>query len=230
MSVSLELNASAIARPIRNRWLLLTALSVVGLLAYVPALATMGVTASSEFILMFAAIFGAVCGLAAWLGLRWADRANLPMPWLRALDDRVAPSRADHRGTMIAIAGGVTFALASIATLRAFDLENMPGSLTVRLLSTVFAAISMEVVLHLAIMSGLTAWTRSPWIGIAGSTLAFLLFHTAGAVNQAPEILGASILLNGTSGVFFGWLYARFGFEYLILGHAVAHALACGVG
>jgi hypothetical protein len=44
------------------------------------------------------------------------------------------------------------------------------------------------------------------------------------------EILGASVAFHAVSGVFFGWLYARFGFEYLMVAHAIAHALAVGVG
>lgn len=214
----------------RKRWQLLTLLSVLGILTYVPALGAMGVPITLVFVASFTALGTLVCALAVWLGLRWADRADLPMPLLRTLDAAAATRSLDRWAAALAIGGGTILALAAAGAVQALDLVNMPGSLGARLLSTLFAAISLEVVLHLAIMSGVVAWTRSRWTGIAVSTLAFLLFHVAGATSQPPGILAVSVLLNGASGLFFGWMYARYGFECLILAHAVAHALAVGLG
>lgn len=230
MSADLSLAASTLDRPaIRTRWLILTLLSVLGALAYLPALAVMGVPIDLKSVLTFTLIAAAVCGAAAWLGLRWADRAGLPMPLLLAFEGRAAGAALDGRGALFAVGGGVVLAVVSVGSLRVLDLENMAGPLAVRLASTLFAAITIEVVIHLAIMSALVAWTRSRWIGIVGATVIFVLFHAAGSLTMPAEILLTVVVLNAASGVFFGWLYARFGFEYLVLAHAVAHALAVGI-
>jgi hypothetical protein len=133
----------------------------------------MGVPTGVAFAMIVTVVGGAICSIACWLGLRWADTAGLPMPLLMSIEAR-RPIRAPVRiATLVAVAGGAVFGLAAIGMLRGFGLENMPGSLAARLSSTLFAAISLEVVLHLAIMSGLVAWTRSRWAGILGAAFFF---------------------------------------------------------
>lgn len=223
------LAASIQERPtIRGRWWLLTRLSALGAVAYLPALNAMGM--SSQFSVRFVLGVSVACALAVWLGLRCADRAGLPMPLLRDLEAGQRMRALDARGLRWSLAGGTGFGLLAAIMLRILHIPNLPGSLATRLSTTLFAAISLEVVIHLGIMSALVAWRRSLWTGILGSALAFVIFHSGGAAAQTPVILLSAILLNGAIGVFLGWLYGRYGFECVVLGHACAHAAVCVLG
>jgi hypothetical protein len=215
---------------VRIRWWILTVVSSLGALAYVPALSAMGVAVGPAFVMALVVAAGIICGIAAWFGLRWADRAGLPMPFLKDLETRQRIRLLDPGSLLLAIAGGILLGFAAVGVLRGFGLENMPGSLAARLSSTLFAAVSLEVVIHLGIMSGVVARTRSRWCGILGAAAVFVLFHAGGVTGQPLPILATVVALNAASGLFFGWLYARFGLEHAFIAHAFAHAVACGVG
>jgi len=132
---------------------------------------------------------------------------------------------SSHRGA------GVVFAAGAIYVLRYFRVQNMPGSLPSRLGSVLFAAGNLEIILHLFIMS-LAVWLARGriWVGIAAATFFYIGFHSAGAFGQSAPLLACTILLNGSFGVLLGIFYARYGYEYLMLSHAIAHGLAVGLG
>jgi hypothetical protein len=60
------------------------------------------------------------------------------------------------------------------------------------------------------------------WMAILGSGVLLGLFHLAGSDTMGSvELLFAT--MNAAAGVLLGWLFWRFGFEYLVMAHALAH-------
>jgi membrane protease YdiL (CAAX protease family) len=150
------------------------------------------------------------------------------MPALRRLDGAGA-DRVAIRGIQLAVAGGAAAAAAAIAVLRGFGLENLHGPLPARIASTAFAAITLELVVHLAVMSGVVRLTRSRLAGVIVSALLFAVIHAAGALQAPLPIAVSVVVVNAALGMFLGWLYLRFGFECVMLAHAVAHLVAVTV-
>lgn len=114
--------------------------------------------------------------------------------------------------------------------MRHLHLPNMAGALWSRLASTFFAAGSLELVIHLLLMSvvvKLSAGRR--WAGIAVAALVFVLFLVSGLTGQSATIIALSIAMNGIVGVGVGVIYARYGFEYVMFCHATGHILAVGL-
>lgn len=213
---------------VANRFWLLSVLGLAGAVAFLPSIAAESAQQpSASFFAVFVAVVTVVCACGTWLGLRCADAANLPMPYLRRLDGVVEmPAK---NGFLVAGILGVLFAVASIALLRHLRLPNLAGPLWSRLASTLFAAGSLELVCHLLLMSlivRLTAGRR--WTGVLGAAIAFVLFHASGAADQGVTVIVLSILMNGLFGLGLGAIYARYGFEYVLFCHAVGHMLAVG--
>ncbi len=116
-------------------------------------------------------------------------------------------------------------------------------SLHVVLASVLYGGVVEEVMMRLFLMS-LLAWLgwkvffrKQPQIPArmisAANVLAALLFAaghlpaTAMIFGQlTPLILVRCFLLNGGLGMFFGWLYHRYGIQYAMLGHALAHIVS----
>lgn len=212
--------------PIRQRFLLLTALGFAGGLAFVPSiLAGANPRPRTPQLIGFVIAVTIVCAFCAWFGLRFADATNLPMPYLRRLDFPAAPSAREN--FLLSILFGVLFAIAAIAVLRAFHQPNLPGPLWSRVASVLFAAGSLEIVVHLFVMSTVVQIARGRrWPGILVAAVAFTFFHVAGLGGQSAALIVASTALNGVFGLGLGILYARYGFESVLLCHAVGHILA----
>lgn len=213
---------------VARRFWLLSLLGLVGAAAFLPSIAAESAqTPSASFLAVFVAIVTVVCACGTWLGLRCADAANLPMPYLRRLDGAAeAPAKS---GFLVAGIAGVLFALASIALLRYLHLPNLAGPLWSRLASTLFAAGSLELVVHLLLMSlivRLTAGRR--WTGVLAAAVAFVLFHASGVADQGAAVIALTVLMNGLFGLGLGAIYARYGFEYVLFCHAVGHLLSVG--
>lgn len=102
--------------------------------------------------------------LSAGFGLHLADKAALPMPLLRAFELGQPLTLSPMALRSALLAGGV-LGLAGLAAMHGFNLPDNPGSRAARLLSTFFAAITLELVLHLFVMSAVTRWTRRPCRG-----------------------------------------------------------------
>jgi hypothetical protein len=215
-------------RPITRRFWLLTSLGLVGAILFLPSiLASSSPRPSSLSLILFVIVVAVVCACAAWVGLRCADAVDLPMPYLRRLDNYSEAPR--KYGFLVAGIFGVLFALAAIALLRYLNLPNLAGPLWSRLASTFFAAGSLEIVVHLLLMSlvvRLTAGRR--WTGIAIATIFFVLFHVSGLAGQGATVFTLSVVMNGLFGLGLGLIYARYGFEYVLLCHATGHILSVG--
>ena len=219
---------AAATPPVRRRLMVLTAASLLGAVLYLPFLSASDGRATSA---LWPFVVGATVasGLAAWMGLRIADIVNLPMPLLRAFEVR-EDARFSTGGLAVAAAAGLAFGLAGVAALRLTGAPRLPGGLLVRILTTPFAAITLEVVLHLFFMSAVV-WLarRRVWVGVLASGILLAAFHLAGST-LAPAVQVASVLANGGAGVLFGWLYSRYGFEYAVIAHAIAHLCTLSLG
>ncbi len=211
-----------------RRAILLIALAALGAILFVPFLRAGAPTAiSTAAAAIFIAVATGIAAIATWLGLGWADRAGLPMPVLRAFESGNRPPSATP-GLLPAIAVGLGIGLFGLALFAMFDLPSSPASFAVRAGSAVFAAVTLEAVLHLAIMSGVVAATRSTTAGIVIATLAYIGFHLTSLGGQEATIILVATVGNGLAGVAFGWLYARYGYEYLVLAHLIAHVTTVG--
>ena len=216
-------------RRIHRRFSLLVALSAVGALLFVPFLqADAPARLTAVFLVVFVCLTTAVAALASWVGLAWAERANLPMPLLRAFENRAALPRATSLVTW-GLGCGVAVGGAGLAVLRLLDVPTSAASLSVRLGSAVFAAVTLESVLHLAIMSGAVRGSGRRDVGIAVATLAYMVFHLSTLGGQPASVIALASVGNGIAGLCFGWLYARQGYEALVLAHLTAHAIAVGL-
>jgi len=218
------------ALPIRRRFTLLGTLSVAGAVAFVPLLSASAPSPPPAGLVAFVVVSSTISLIAGWLGLRWADQADLPMPLLRGFETGalVAPTRAS-----LARAAAIGLAIGAMGIV-AFRLARAPsggGTLAARLASALFAAVTLELVLHLAVMSGVVRLTRGRvGTGILAAAAAYLAFHLSTLGGQPAGVIAAAIVGNGLAGLLFGWLYARDGFEYLIVAHLIAHATAVGFG
>ena len=216
---------------ITQRFLMFSGLGLLGAASFVPSiLASASPAPTIVSLLIFIGVVAAVCAAAAWFGLRCADAVNLPMPFLRRLDgvaDPNSPKSLRRSGLGAAAAFGGLFALATIALLRALHLPNLAGPLWSRIISVFFAAGSLEIVIHLFIMScTVKAAQGQRWIGIVVAAMSFVLFHASGLPGQSAAVITLTLLMNGLFGLSLGALYARYGLEYALLCHAVGHVLA----
>ena len=116
-------------------------------------------------------------------------------------------------------------------------------SLHVVVASVLYGGVVEEVMMRLFLMS-LLAWigwkiffrqhVKAPvQVIVAANVLAALLFaagHLPATVmlfgQLTPLLLVRCFLLNGGFGLFFGWLYQRYGIQYAMLGHALAHIVS----
>jgi hypothetical protein len=207
---------------VRRRLALMVAVSAAGGLAFLPFLAAGSGKATHE-LLGFPVAVMLIAGLAAWPGLRAADAAGLPMPLLRRLDGGPR-SGLGWQAVAVTLSSCALLGIAGAVVLRVVDAPALPGDTSARALSTVFAAGPLEIVLHLCVMS-VTVWmSRRRWVGIVVAALALVAFHLTGG--PAPTaLLVATIAANGAIGLVLGILYAAYGFELVMLGHATAHLL-----
>lgn len=108
--------------------------------------------------------------------------------------------------------------------------------------SVLYGGVVEEVMLRLFMMS-LMAWLgwkvffrkaeKAPaGVIIAANVISAMLFAaghlpaTAMLFEITPLLLLRCFLFNGGFGLFFGWLYRRFGIQYAMIGHALAHIVS----
>lgn len=108
--------------------------------------------------------------------------------------------------------------------------------------SVLYGGVVEEVMLRLFMMS-LMAWLgwkvffrkaeKAPaGVIIAANVISAMLFAaghlpaTAMLFEVTPLLLLRCFLFNGGFGLFFGWLYRRFGIQYAMIGHALAHIVS----
>ena len=111
--------------------------------------------------------------------------------------------------------------------------------------SVICGGVMEEVMLRLFFMTGI-AWVIGkvvykkapaaqwkPWVVIAANVVAALLF-AAGHLpatyalfgSITPVLLVRCFLLNGGFGLFFGWLYRKYGIQYAMIAHAGLHIVS----
>lgn len=215
---------------IRKRLMVIALAGGIGGLLLVPfaQAARPGVQAWELWLLLPVACF-AVTGLCAWGGLKIADRANLPMPFLRPWEKGEVGDSSERAWMLrVSVAVGGIFGLASEAALHWRGVALYPGSLLVRLGALPFAAVVPETIVHLLLMSALVFLTKRTWIPILLSSLMYvLLFHgqwLGGA--SATDFVWA---MNFVFSVLTGWVYSRYGIESAYLTHGVAQAILLGL-
>lgn len=211
--------------PVRRRTTVLVVGAFLGGVLYLPFMAA-AVGLEPWRTIGFLAVVTLVASAAAFSGLRLADSVGLPMPHLRALErgERVGAPRG---AVSSSIGLGLLLGLVGLAVLLATGAPSPEAELPARVLSTIFAATVLEIVIHLFFMSLIVRLTNgSTKVGILGSGALLAVFHLVGGGGAGALLVVAGVVTNGAAGVAFGWLYARYGFEYAMLGHAVAHLIA----
>jgi len=225
-SVTPQVPATADARlPLKGRLLGLSILAGLGGLSFLPFLAAAS-HQPLQALAGFAAVVTLVATAIAWPGLLCADAVGLPMPYMRRLDGG-APHSVPPAAFTTTLTLGVGLGVLGIAALRLSHAPALPGSVLARALSTVFAAGPLEIVLHLGVMS-VAVWVSRGrrWVGVLAAALALVGFHlTGGGMNQPPAALAVTVVGNGAIGIALGFVYAAHGFEFVVLGHAVAHLI-----
>ena len=216
--------------PIGGRLIVLAGISAIGGVLFIPFLAAGSGQPVSQLI-GFAAMVTIIATLVAWPGLRCADAVALPMPYLRRLDGGDEEG-VGQRAIAVTLALSVGLGVLATIALRVVNAPLLPGSTLARALSTFFAAGPLEIGLHLGVMSVAVRLARGHrWPGILAAALALVLFHlSGGGAAQSTPLLVASIIGNGAMGLALGWVYAAYGFELTMLGHAVAHLLVVVAG
>jgi len=222
---SLSVPANTVSRlPIRGRLLAMGVLAAIGGVTFLPFLAA-GNSQPIAQLAPFAIVVTLVATIAAWPGLRCADATGLPMPLLRRLDGSTS-SPIPRSAIGVTLASSIGLGLVGLLLLRLVEAPQLPGSIAARALSAIFAAGPLEIVLHLGAMS-IVVWLahgrRAPGIAVAAALL--VVFHLAGALDQPGRIIALSVVANGAIGLVLGWIYAAYGFEFVMLGHAVAHVI-----
>jgi len=223
---SLSVSANAASRPpIRGRLLAMGTVAALGGVTFLPFLAA-GNRQPMAQLTPFAIVVTLVATIAAWPGLRCADATGLPMPLLRRLDgSNAGPIPRSAIG--VTLASSLALGLIGLLLLRLIEAPPLPGSIAARALSAIFAAGPLEIVLHLGAMS-IVVWLargrRAPGIVLAAALL--VVFHLAGGgLDQPGRLIALIVVANGAIGLVLGWIYAVYGFEFVMLGHAVAHLI-----
>jgi hypothetical protein len=206
----------------------MAALAAIGGFTFLPFLAA-GSHQPMASLIPFALVATIVATLLAWPGLRCADAVSLRMPLFRRLDG-AASHPISREALTVTLLGGIILGLIGLFALRLVDAPALPGTLGVRALSALFAAGPLEIVLHLGVMSIVVWLARGRrTIGVSAAAACLVGFHlTGGALAQPWRIITISVVGNGTIGLALGWIYAAYGFECVVLGHAVAHLIAVG--
>jgi hypothetical protein len=175
---------------------------------------------------------GLVTALAAHFGLRWADRASLPMPLLRSWEYRQpVPWGQFGRAAGLSIGVGILFGAASVQLGHVVGFPANPGGLLVRIATTPFGGIVTEVIIHLFLMSGLVlAFRRRTIPAVVVSALVFVvLFHGGSVAGITLSVRYTALALNAAMAILTGLIYSSQGFEAAVLTHASAHAVALAV-
>ncbi len=210
--------------PIRRRLMLLAVMSIAGAILFLPLLAA-GSHQPMTSVAGFAVVISTVAILTAWPGLRSADLTGLPMPLLRRLDGVRSP--ASRRSLAIGTISGTALGVCGALALRAVHAPPFPGGVLVRILSVVFVAATLEIILHLGVMSIVTRLAHGRrWLGVLAATFAFVLLQsTGGALDHPRPVILAATVVNTATGIVVGWLYATDGLEYAALCRALAYLI-----
>jgi len=180
-----------------------------------------------------------LCAIAAYAGVRFAPRAGLDAPWLRALAER--RERPPAFGSMAIESAGVgsitAIAVAAVALmLRSSVPEALwrppPGGFWLRASSAFYGGIVEETLVRWGLMTALIALGQRAgmreafWPANALAALVFGALHPpAVALLRIPltgGVLVHVVLGNALAGVVFGWMFRRRGLEGAMVAHGAA--------
>jgi membrane protease YdiL (CAAX protease family) len=180
-----------------------------------------------------------VCAVAAYAGVRFAPRARLDAPWLRATAERrERPAGFGSMAIEAAAIGSVTaIAVTAVALMLRSSVPHElwrppPGGFWTRASSAFYGGIAEETIVRWGLLSTLVvllqrAGARRPfWPATVLAALIFGALHLpAVAFIRIPMTAGviAHVLLgNGIAGIVFGWMFRRRGLEGAMVSHGVA--------
>ena len=180
-----------------------------------------------------------LCALAAYAGVRFAPRAGLDAPWLRAFAERrQRPSAFSSVAIEAAAVGSVTaIAVTAVALmLRSSVPEGLwhpvPAGFWTRASSAFYGGIVEETLLRWGVLTALFALARrigvreAFWPSNVAAALLFGALHLPSVAFARIPITGAVIahvlLGNGIAGVVFGWMFKRRGLEGAMVAHGAA--------
>jgi hypothetical protein len=222
--------AAANRSPVWRRTALTLVLATVGAVLFIPLMQA-GEPPSpgppGGIWLIFPAATAGVCAVLGWLGFRWSDCLDLPMPLLRPWE-LGAPVRLGEatRALLIAVSAGILLGLAGLAAVKALGVPHNPGALTVRAASTLFAAVVTEAVVHLFMLSGLLRLfgPRRLTFLVLTSIVFVAIFHGGGV--QGNWILSGAVMgMNFLMAMAMGAIFLGLGFEAAVIAHATAHLI-----
>ena len=111
-----------------------------------------------------------------------------------------------------------------------------PSIITI-LATVLYGGVIEEVMLRLFMISLIAfllqkVFGKRTWVLVVSNLLAALLFAaghlpiTFMTIGNTPMILFRCFLLNGGVGLFFGWLYYKYGLRYAMIAHAGCHVVS----
>jgi membrane protease YdiL (CAAX protease family) len=208
-----------------------------------PVLALLGAVQSG--ILLF---------LLSWLGLRLGQPLGLDSPIARAVVNREKLPALSKPALNFAVISGIGGGFVLLLLVQLFEpfLPNTPQAAALdialwkRLLASFYGGITEELLLRLFLMT-LIVWMLwkaglrvggqpsqlAFWAAITLSALLFGVGHLPAAAaiwTLTPIVITRTLVLNSLMGFAFGFLYWRWGLEYVMLSHFLADIVLHGIG
>jgi membrane protease YdiL (CAAX protease family) len=180
-----------------------------------------------------------LCAVAAYAGVRFAPRAGLDAPWLRALAERRdRPAAFGSLAIEAAAVGSVTaIAVTAVALMLRSSVPEMlwrppAGGLWARASSAFYGGIVEETIVRWGLMSALMVLAQRVgnreafWAANVLATLIFGALHLPSIAFAGIPLTGgviAHVLLgNAIAGIAFGWMFRRRGLEAAMVAHGAA--------
>jgi membrane protease YdiL (CAAX protease family) len=177
--------------------------------------------------------------LAAWAGVRFAARAGLDAPWLRAFAERRERPPAFGSVAIEAAAVGSVTAIAVTAValmLRSsvpeFLWRPVSAGFWVRASSLFYGGIVEETLIRWGVLTALFALLRrfgareAFWPANVAAALLFGALHLPAVAFShtplTPAVVAHVLLGNGIAGAVFGWMFRRRGLEGAMVAHGAA--------
>lgn len=180
-----------------------------------------------------------LCALAAWGGIRFAPRARLDAPWLRAFAER--RDRPQAFGSVAIEAAAVASVTAIVVVALALMLRSsLPEALGrpvsagfwVRASSAFYGGIVEETLIRWGVLTAVIALAlrlgarEAFWTANIAAALIFGALHlpsvALSGIPLSPAVVAYVLLGNGIAGVVFGWIFRRCGLEAAMVAHGAA--------
>ena len=212
----------------RNRLIVITMAAGLSSLAYMPFATSeigrgeLNLSTWIAFPVLSALVFGTLAAIGIWI----ADRTDIPMPLLRRLEGRRDETVNVGSSVRATLVWSIPAAVMIVAVTKALSLPTTPGTISERLLTTPFAALNVQIVVLLLGASLIYAlMRRNTSLTVMLGGLGLALLHSLLGADYGTTALIAQAIMNGAMGAVFTWLYLKHGFEFAILGHALAHMI-----